>query len=294
MKLTARIVCFLICIIMVIAVIGCGKKTGEGEETDSSEKFRVPDSLLTPIAGFNLTRDDYHPVKGGVMANAQIEMHYPAEEIARLIAVKTFGVAYKGYENVLAEIGKPADGRLVLIGAKDLDEYRLLTRKEWWYYGYIAGDTIYYEPFDILLKRGISNVAIVQKIAQAALIKRSGGRMPLWMREAVASHVAGEGDIVKLYGKGLAMQMVDVKPSPEVIETRLAEATDRDMTRAAYYASYVMLEKLLAFATLDSILTFADVLREGGSLDEASRASFGMSYGAMIDKVRVDKETPEQ
>ena len=85
MKLTARIVCFFICVIMVIATVGCEKKADEGEETDSSERFRVPDSLLAPIAGYKLTRDDYHPVKGGVMANAQIEMHYPAEEISRLL-----------------------------------------------------------------------------------------------------------------------------------------------------------------------------------------------------------------
>lgn len=294
MKLTARIVCFLICVITIIAIVGCEKKADEGEEADSSERFRVPDSLLAPIAGYNMTRDDYHPIKGGVMANKQIEMHYPAEEIARLIAVKTFGQAYEGYQKVLAEIGRPADGKLVLIGAKDLDEYRLLTRKEWWYYGYIAGDTIYYEPFDILLKRGISNVAIAQKIAQAALIKRSGGGMPLWMREAIASYVAGEGDIVKLYGKSLKLQKVDVRLSPEIIETSLAEATDRDMTRAAYYASFLMLENLLAFAALDDVLTFADGLREGVSLDEASRASFGMSYGALIDKVRIDRETSEK
>ncbi len=294
MKMKARIVGFLICGMIVIAAIGCGKKTEEGEGVDSGDKFRVPDSLLEAKAQFKLTRDDYHPIKGGVMANAQIEMHYPANEIARLLAVKTFGVAYEGYHMVIDAVGRPADGQLVLIGAKDLAEYQLLTRKEWWYYGYIAGDTIYFEPYDLLFRRGIVDVSIPQKIAQAALIRRSGGKIPFWMRESIASNVAGEGNILKMYGRGLKMQEVDVLLSPEEIETWLAEATDMDRTRAAFYASYIMLENLLKFAPLDDALGFTDKLRDGSSLDEASRALFGMGYEELLDRVRIDKEKPKR
>lgn len=294
MKMKARIVGFLICGMIVIAAIGCGQKTEEGEGVDSGDKFRIPDSLLEARARFKLTRDDYHPIKGGVMANALIEMHYPANERARLLAVKTFGVAYEGCHMVIETVGRPADGQLVLIGAKDLAEYQLLTRKEWWYYGYIAGDTIYFEPYDLLFRRGIVDVSIPQKIAQAALIRRSGGKIPLWMRESLASNVAGEGDILKMYGRGLKMQEVDVLLSPEEIETLLAEATDRDKTRAAFYASYIMLENLLKFAPLDDVLGFTDKLRDGSSLDEASRALFGMGYEELLDRVRIDKEKPKR
>jgi|GEM_PF-4556914 len=103
---------------------GCGK---DAKQDDAS--FRIPDSLLSEIEKFRLTVDDYHVVRGGVMANAQIELRYPAAEASRFIAVKSFGFLKRAYEVVSKEIGRPAAGKLVVIGTADLDEYKLIDRK---------------------------------------------------------------------------------------------------------------------------------------------------------------------
>ncbi len=277
---------FIAFMIVVVLAGGCGK--GKKNQAEA-EKFRVPDSLLAPIAGYHLTVDTYDVIKGGVMGNDQVEIHYPASDVARAIAVMTFGQVKDAYEKVAKEIGRPADGTLVVIGAADLDEYRVVTHKEWWYYGFIKGDTLFSEPFDIMTKRNIANVGYAQRIAQIALNRRSGGRIPLWMREAVASRLAGEGAIIKMQSEEfrLAKQRIDF--SPEEVEIAIAEGSDRYKTRIAYYCAYRMLENLLANASMNDVYLFIDKLKEGSSLDAASQAAFSMSYNALLDKVRVDR-----
>jgi len=274
-------------LLVLLLALGCGRGDKEKRE---KEAFRIPDSLLSPIDDYQLTVDDYHVVRGGVMANAQIELHYPASEIARFIAVRNFGYAKAAYEKVAKEIGRPAAGKLVIIGATgpEFDEYRVLTRKEWWYYGVVVGDTIIFQPLDIMMRRGIAEVGITQKIAQAALNRRSGGRIPLWLRESIASRVAGENDIITMQMEEFRRAGHSLVRSPEAVEIALAEASDREETRIAFYCSLRMLENLLGTHSMDNVLSFLDRLREGKTLDQSSQEAFGIGYNALIDKIRVD------
>ena len=274
-------------LLILVLAVGCGK--GAKEKGAGKEAFRVPDSLLSAINSYGLTVDDYHVIKGGVMANAQVEVRYPATEIARYVGVRTFGAAKAAYEKVSKEIGWPVEKKLVLIGASDLDEYRLLTRKEWWYYGYVRGDTIYFEPLDILMKRNIAEMSITQRIAQVALNRRSDGRIPLWLKEAVASRIAGEKDILDIQLPEFQNEGRNMYPSPQEIESAIAAGTDRGDTRIAYHASYRMLEKLLATHSMDNVLSFLDRLKEGKTLDQSSQEAFGIGYDALLDKIRVDR-----
>jgi hypothetical protein len=262
---------------------GCGKDT---KQDDAS--FRIPDSLLSEIESFRLTVDDYHVVKGGVMANAQIELRYPAAEASRFVAVKSFGFLKRAYEVVSKEIGRPAAGKLVVIGTADLDEYKLMTRKEWWYYGVVKGDTIIFEPLDIMIKRMIAEPGIANRVAQAAVNRRSGGRSPAWLREAVASRIANEAEILKIQMPEFEHEGRVMDPSPERIEEAIAEGAERGDSRVAYYAAYRMLENLLARHSMNNVLSFFDRLREGKTLDEASVGAFGVSYATLIDAIRVD------
>ena len=275
-------------LVSIILLGGCGKGD-KGGKKESEKKFKIPDSLLAPIASYNLTVDEYHPVKGGVMANDNIELHYPASNVARFVAVKSFGAARDAFALVTEKIGRPTSGRIVMIGAKDLDDYRFLTRKEWWYYGVIRGDTIYFEPLDIMIKRSIAKIGITQKFAQMALIRRSGGKLPIWLREAVASFIAGEEEILKAQAKEFEYRGFDLDVSPDEINQALEEARDRGATRIAFYGAFRMFKNLMEFSSMEDILKFADYLRDGDSLDNASRKAFGMSYSELIDRIRLDK-----
>jgi hypothetical protein len=283
-------------IVLLAAALALSAGCGGDKKEDSAageEGLRVPDSLLSPIETYNLTIDDYHPVDGGLMANADIALYYPPSEISRFVAVKSFREILKGYRTVREEIGRPAEGKVVIIGAKDLDEYAVMTRKEWWYYAWIRGDTIYSEPIDILLKRWdpitgktLAEIGLTQRMAQMALEGLSGGRIPIWMKEAAASYVADERAVLRMQIHQFDNQLIGFSPSLDELERAILAGDDMALSRTSYFFAYRMLENLLEKVEFSNVTQFARRLGEGASLDEASREEFGMSYMEMVAAVR--------
>ncbi len=278
--------------VLAAALPGCGKDGDKGKK--SADDFRIPDSLLTPIEGFNITIDEYHPIRGGVLANKDIELHYPASHIARYLATSNFGFAFNAHRKVLQDIGRPAPGGIVIIGAKDLAEYQFLTKKEWWYYGVIQGDTLYFEPFDVMMKRydrvsrrSLGEIGLTQKISQMALKNLSRDRIPLWMRESIASWLAGEKSILKAQAAEFNKELIGYNPGLEELERNLSEAVDRGPTRVSFFIAYTMLENLLEKHAMSEIIVFARRLGEGAAIDDASREVFGMDYGKLVETVGI-------
>jgi hypothetical protein len=270
---------------------GCGGDKKQDSATDD-ESFRVPDSLLSPIEAYKLVVDDYHPIDGGLMASADLELQYPSKEIARFIAVKTFGELLEGYRQVVRDIGRPAVGRVVIIGAKDLPEYAVVTRKEWWYYAWIKGDTIYSEPLDIMLKRfdpvterTLGQIGLTQRMAQMALDGISRGKIPVWMKEAAASYVADERPILRMQVNQFLSVAEVFTPTLDELESWILAGKDMEMSRLSYFYAYRMLEILLEKYELANVTGFARRLGEGASLDEAAQQEFGMNYEEMVSAV---------
>lgn len=269
---------------------GCGKDT---ERNGEVEDFRVPDSLLVPLQEYLLTVDEYDPVRGGVMANDRIEVHYPSSQIARYTATRIFGEALAAHELATNMVGRPARVKVVVIGSRDLDEYAFLTRKQWWYYGVIQGDTIICQPFDIMMKRfdpitrrSLSEIGLEQKIVQMALDRVSAGALPIWLREAVASHFANERPVLRVQVEEFRRLPKVFAPGLDELEHILHVAEDRAETRSAFFFAYRMLERLLERATLEDVIGFARRLGAGEPLDDASRAAFGMPYLDLVESIR--------
>lgn len=290
----------LVSAVIFVAAAGCNNGTDKDKNKDD-ESFRIPDSLLSPKDRFHLVRDEYHPVKGGVMANKDIVLYYPASEIYDFISRKMFGIAFDSYKLVEEKIGRPARGKVVCIGAKDMDEYKFLTRKEWWYYGFIKGDTIYFEPYNIMLKRfdkkseqTIAQMAFIQKFAQMALREKSNGRIPLWLRESIASHLAGEGYVLKTQTPQFREEFTGFNPTESELNDYLKSAQDMGLTRVSFYIAYQMLENLIDISSMEEIMTFIEKLGEGSSLDDASKEVFGIDYNTLISKIDDFKAVPEK
>ncbi len=291
MRLVWRTTAVISLVAAMALAAGCGGEKKQDSAMDD-ESFRVPDSLLSPIEAYNLVIDEYHPVDGGRMANADLEVQYPSQEVARFIAVRTFGEILDGYREVATSIGRPAVGRVVIIGAKDLPEYAVITRKEWWYYAWIKGDTIYSEPFNIMLKRfdpvtekSIARIGLTQRMAQMALEGISGGKVPVWMKEAAASYVADERPILRMQVHQFASALEVFAPTIDELEMYIQSGDDMEMSRLSYFYAYRMLEILLEKYEFSNVTGFARRLGEGASLDEAARQEFGMSYGELLSAV---------
>ncbi len=295
----SRILAALAILVFVVGGFGCGKE--QDEKTAKSEKeFRIPDSLLSPKDRFNLVIDDYHPIKGGVIGNEDIEVHYPPTEIYDFLSRKVFGIAFDSYQEVKELIGPPSGEKVVCVGAKDLDEYKFLQKKEWWYYGIIKGDTIYFEPYQLMLKRrdrmsdqSVAQIAFRQKLAQMALRERSGGKIPLWLREGMASHIAEEDVVVKAGAAQWRDEFSDFRATEAELNNYLEVAEGMALTRVAFFIALQMFENLLEMSSMEKILSFLDELEEGKTLGQASRSVFGMDYPALIDKISEYRAVPE-
>lgn len=295
----SRILAALLVTVFIIGGLSCGEK--QDEKTAESEKdFRIPDSLLSPKDRFNLVVDDYHPVKGGVIGNEEIEVHYPPTEIYDFLSRRVFGIAFDSYNEVKELIGPPSADKVVCVGAKDLDEYKFLHKKEWWYYGTIKGDTIYFEPYQLMLKRhdrvsgqSVAQIAFRQKLAQMALRKRSGGKIPIWMREGMASHIAEENAVVKAGAAQWRDEFSNFRATEAELNSYLEVAEGMALTRVAFYIALQMFENLLGISSMEEILSFLDELDDGKTLDEASESVFGLDYAALIEEIDDYRAVPE-
>jgi hypothetical protein len=293
MNLLKNKLAVLVILLLAAGLInGCG---GDSKKESSDGDFRVPDSLLAPIEGYGILVDDYHPVKGGVIANKDIMLHYPASTIAKYISTNNFGYAYDAYQEVGKHIGRPADKQVVIIGAKDLAEYKYLTKKEWWYYGVTQGDTLYFMPFNVMMKRydiftrrSLAQIGLTQKLAQMALDRKSGGKIPTWMKEGISSFVANEKSILQMQAIEFEIEMLGFDPDVEELDRHLDAAEDRGFVRVSSYIAYTMIERLMESFTLREIISFVGRLGEGKSLDQASGEVFGMDYVSMVEKVKLE------
>jgi len=135
----------------------------------------------------------------------------------------------------------------------------------------------------------IAEQGIVNRIAQVAIDRRSGGRSPFWLKEGLASRIAGELEILKIQQPEFQYEGRNMNPAPEAIERSIAEGTNRGDSRIAYYSAYRMLDNLLQDHSMEQILSFLDRLGEGTPLDQASRDAFGVDYGALIEGIRIDR-----
>ncbi|MFO7914604.1 MAG: hypothetical protein R6U43_02805 [Candidatus Krumholzibacteriales bacterium] len=279
----------VIILLSLLIIAGCGD--GEKEKSGDRE-FKVPDSLLTDKDQFELVEDSYHPVKGGDIANEDILVHYPPTEMYEFLSGKIFGIAFNSYTEIEDKIGRPAEGRVTCIGASTMDEYKLLTRKDWWYYGTIKGDTIYFEPYNIMLKRydraskqNIAQIGFRQRFAQMALDRLSEGGIPTWLKESMASYYAGEGYVLKAQAAQWREEYFDFRVTADELNGYLEEAQDMALTRVSCYIAYQMFENLMELSSEDQVLNFVKKLGEGRSLDQASTEVFGFDYETLISKI---------
>lgn len=287
MKSILRLVLFTILVLFLSMVVSCGDG-GDKEKTVDQEKFRIPDSALSPYEKYDLLRDEFDKKTGGVIANKDIELRYPPTNVARYLSDEIFDIATSAYRKVKKKIGKPVDDRIVLVGTKNMEDYMFRTTKEWWYYGVQRGDTIIFEPFNVMFNRHIAEIAITQKIAQMALNRLSNGDIPLWLRESIASEIAGEQFILEQQVEEFRRMNVPVRYSPQEIDVALQEAVDRQKTRIAFWNAHRMLVNLVKAYSMEKVMDFVKILGKVGDLDKASKDIFGIGYHELLEKIRTD------
>jgi hypothetical protein len=287
----------------VIAAIGaCGKKeetqpepvakTSETQpQTDETPEQLNPYALLPPTIldtlqvhkkHWNITRDKYWPEGGGLLANVYFEVWYPRGRMAVTHAMYVFDALMPARRKLQAYFGTAPGNLLVIHIAKDLDEYKKKTGRDWWFYGDFRGDTLTYEPVFIFVKRELAPMAINHEYYQWAIGQLSNHGAPRWLEEAYASYLSDEGGLLKTQ----ILEFPDraAPMPPREVEGILAAEEEKEPSRIAYYRSYRMLTKMMEDFGEDNVKRFVLLLGEGHTMNESCQMAFHLNYDQLLDK----------
>lgn len=256
--------------------------TGNFYATNPFFKIQGPmlDTLRAKKKRFEITRDEYWEDEGGVLANQYFEIWYPAGRTTVTHAMYMFEELMPARKKFEGFFGTAPLDLLVIRGTKDLDDYKKLVNREWWYYADIKGDSVTFSPVFILVKRGISAIALPHEYYQWATGKITQNGAPRWMEEGIASYLSGEGDI--LLDEMYEFAESDVSMPPERIEEVLQGEEDRRESRIAYFRSYRMIQQLVDKYGEEKVKQMVLLIGRGNALDQACTKALSMDYAALL------------
>jgi hypothetical protein len=267
---------------------GGGEKASDSIVGDSPYSPRLKlqgaalDSLRVMKKRFDITRDEYWEDRGGVLANLYFEVWYPVGRVTvthGMYVIEELMPARKKFEDFFGQAPREL---LVIRFPNELDGYKQLTGREWWYYSEIKGDSMTFVPIYILAKRGISPVAIPHEYYQWAVRKITQNGAPRWLEEGMASYLSGEGEL--LLNQMYEFSQGDVSMSPEKVEDVLQGEVDRRDSRIAYYRSYRMIQQLIDKHGEEKVKQAVVLIGQGNTLDQAFMRALNASYNAVLQE----------
>ena len=293
---------FLTVAFAVALLAGCGgdKKQPEVAQTETpggakagDTEFQYPpanplykvqgstlDSLRVKKKRFDITRDEYWEDEGGVLANKYFEVWYPAGGTTITHAMYVFEELVPARKKLEEYFGQAPEDLFVVRNTLEIDVYKRLTGREWWYYADIKGDTATFVPVYTLYKRGISPIAVPHEYYQWAVRNITRHGAPRWLEEGIASRLSNEGPLLldQLY----EFDTENLSMTPERIEEVLQGEEDRRDTRLAYYHSYRMVERLAEKYGEDKVKSAVTLIGLGKTLDQAFTAAFGADHATVV------------
>jgi len=255
-----------------------GAKPGYFPEPNSYAQLQsqVRDTLQTLKKEYRITRDEYWRNQGGVLGNEFFEVWYPAGRVTVTHGMHAFGLFMEAQEKFQNFFGDSPPDRLIIFTTAHIEDFRELTKRDFWFYSEVVGDSITMQPVWILSKRGLDGVAIPHEYYQWAVGKLTGYTAPRWLEEGVASYLAEEGEL-------LESQILEFPDRAERIEVeRLQEILnseeDKADSRQAYYHSFMMVQTLVNRYGEEKLRDVVVNLTKGEGLTESFENAYGMDY----------------
>lgn len=302
-----RFIVLLLVLGLFVVVASCDKDGQEAEvaqEEGSVDKNRpsfypeankygklqgsVLDTLKAKKERFNITRDEYWEIEGGVLGNEYLEVWYPPGRTTVTHGMYMFEEIMPARQRFNALFGTVPTEPLVIYIAHELEPYKEETGREWWYYSEMKYDTLIFVPVYTLYKRGISPIAVPHEYYQWAIRKTSQHGAPRWLEEGMASHLSGEGELL-LNQAYEFKQIANVVNTPEKVEEVLQGEKERGESRIAYYRSYRMVMELIETYGEDKVVGAIVEIGRGNTLDQAFDKVTGKSYSENL-KIASDYE----
>jgi stage II sporulation protein D len=105
------------------------------------------------------------------------------------------------------------------------------TGQPWWAAAATRGNQIELQPLEVLKRRGSLQTALRHELAHVFIDAISRGRVPHWLAEGFALHLAGEVRQISRYANGKELTIVE-------LQSKLEHAGSPEEMRAAYAAAY--------------------------------------------------------
>ncbi|MFH1754611.1 MAG: hypothetical protein ABIA59_02800, partial [Candidatus Latescibacterota bacterium] len=271
-----------------------GKSDGhEGHQHDVTDKRpKLPEKIPAPVMDslrvkkkrYNITLDTYWEDKGGILANDFVEVYYPAGQMMVTHAMYALEQIVFARDKCRTYWGSMPNHKLKLICTAEMEDFKEVTRLDWWRYSKIEGDQITFQPIYILFQRQLGEVAIAHEYHEWAIGRLAAGKAPRLLVEGLASHLSGEA---KILAKQLSViPEEDRNMSPDEVEKTLLKESRKDRSRVAYYHAHRLVVGIIFQHGQESLQLVIKRLGEGVELDEAFREACNKSYEAVLLEVK--------
>jgi len=285
-------------IFAAFAVASCGNKNKQEEaqkvdiekmpEVDRALNQTELDSLRSMKITHHVTRDDYWDMKGGVVANARVEVWYASRKIYVLQAMAVLKQMDQMADQIEKSFGKIPPDRVTVVTAPNLETFRKATGKDWWQYAQVKDNTISMQTPMTLYMRGLLQVAARREYSRWAMMRLTDGKAPEWLVWGMSSYLGGERDVFR--GQRMEYAKLPLKMEMADMEKQLKNDNDRLPMRRAMYNAYLMVNQLVETNGMPAVAAFMLALGEEKDANAAAQRIFSKSYDEVLAQAQAWKE----
>lgn len=126
------------------------------------------------------------------------------------------------------------------------------TGRPWWVAALTRATSIEMQPFETLRKRGIERSTLGHELAHVFINGLTHNRCPLWLNEALAVYLSGEGEaLLRKYG---TLLQDEEHPASDKIEADLQQAKTQVALEQQYLKAYLLLQSRINTQGIDKLL----------------------------------------
>ncbi len=158
----------------------------------------------------------------------------------------------------------------------EVEDYKRVAGVDVWITHLVSGPYILMQPVDVLFRRTLAGHAAYAAVAQALLDLQTHGRIPMWLREGIASYLAQEGFEHLSFMAEFRAAGQPVLMTPSEVESNVYPLVDRRAGRIARYNAFLMVWHLSETYGWDRVQALLAAVNAGAHFDDAVQAVYGM------------------
>jgi hypothetical protein len=284
----------VVTVIAAVTLAGCGKSEEQkAREQMAEEEIRhretagpplsdmVLDTLRAMSGRYDVTRDEYWPGKGGVVANQFVEVWYPPGKTTVTQGIFTLARLEDARKKTGRYFGRSPEGPLKAVCEMTMESYNQVTGLEWWVYYKLEGDEIHFQPVDILFSRKLLDIAVARGYYEWSIGEMTRGEAPLWLKNGLASLLSDEDWLLE--NQLHEFPGDPIKMTVEEIEGALRRHDSKKQYRIAVYNAFRMVRKLVAGSGRERMVEAVRLMGEGNDLPQAVEAAWGKPYEEVVE-----------